>query len=148
MPIIDLAIAVAINPDFELTKARNHRLLALLHNEKSCAQPDQTRNGSDQAYAYARRLHVGLKAAYKNADLILADGTPVNGVNALRDYIVGRPDLFVQTLTENLLTYALGRPAQYYDMPLVRRLVGASDGTDELGDGDTPAGAVGTGDGP
>jgi hypothetical protein len=53
----------------------------------------------------------------------LADGTPVNGVNALRDYIVGRPDLFVQTLTENLLTYALGRPAQYYDMPLVRRLV-------------------------
>jgi hypothetical protein len=53
----------------------------------------------------------------------LADGTPVNGVNALREYIVGRPDLFVQTLTENLLTYALGRPAQYYDMPLVRKLV-------------------------
>ena len=53
----------------------------------------------------------------------LADGTAVNGVNALRDYIVARPDLFVQTLTENLLTYALGRPAQYYDMPLVRRLV-------------------------
>jgi hypothetical protein len=53
----------------------------------------------------------------------LADGTPVSGVNALRDYIVSRPDLFVQTLTENLLTYALGRPAQYYDMPLVRKLV-------------------------
>ena len=47
----------------------------------------------------------------------------VNGVDALRDYLVGRPDLFVQTLTENLLTYALGRPAQYYDMPLVRKLV-------------------------
>jgi hypothetical protein len=53
----------------------------------------------------------------------LADGTAVNGVNALRDYIVGRPELFVQTVTENLLTYALGRPAQYYDMPLVRKLV-------------------------
>jgi hypothetical protein len=53
----------------------------------------------------------------------LADGTSVNGVGALRDYIVGRPDLFVNTLAENLLTYALGRPAQYYDMPLVRRLV-------------------------
>jgi hypothetical protein len=53
----------------------------------------------------------------------LADGTQVNGVNALRDYIVDRPDLFVQTLAENLLTYALGRPAQYYDMPLVRKLV-------------------------
>src|SRR6478609_3509747 len=53
----------------------------------------------------------------------LADGTPVDGVDALRDYLVSRPDLFVQTFTENLLTYALGRPATYYDMPLVRRLV-------------------------
>jgi Protein of unknown function (DUF1592)/Protein of unknown function (DUF1588)/Protein of unknown function (DUF1585)/Protein of unknown function (DUF1595)/Protein of unknown function (DUF1587) len=53
----------------------------------------------------------------------LADGTDVDGVNALRDYLVGHPELFVQTLTENLLTYALGRPTQYYDMPMVRRLV-------------------------
>ncbi len=53
----------------------------------------------------------------------LADGTPVNGVAALRSYMVGRPDLFVQTLAENLLIYALGRPVEYYDMPLVRQLV-------------------------
>jgi len=53
----------------------------------------------------------------------LADGTPVNGVAALRNYIAGRPDLFVATLTENLLTFALGRPVEYYDMPLVRKLV-------------------------
>jgi hypothetical protein len=53
----------------------------------------------------------------------LADGTRVSGVAALRNYIVGRPDLFVNTLTENLLTYALGRTVQYYDMPLVRKLV-------------------------
>jgi mono/diheme cytochrome c family protein len=53
----------------------------------------------------------------------LADGTKVAGVDALREYIAARPDLFVHTLTENLLTYALGRPAQYYDMPLVRKLV-------------------------
>jgi hypothetical protein len=53
----------------------------------------------------------------------LADGIAVNGVDELREYLVSRPDLFVQTLTENLLTYALGRPVQYYDMPLVRRLV-------------------------
>ncbi len=53
----------------------------------------------------------------------LADGTTVDGVAALRDYLVSRPDLFVQTLTENLLIYALGRPVQYYDMPLLRKLV-------------------------
>jgi Protein of unknown function (DUF1592)/Protein of unknown function (DUF1588)/Protein of unknown function (DUF1585)/Protein of unknown function (DUF1595)/Protein of unknown function (DUF1587)/Planctomycete cytochrome C len=53
----------------------------------------------------------------------LADGTEVKGVGALRDYIAGRPDLFVQTLTQNLLIFALGRPLQYFDMPLVRRIV-------------------------
>jgi hypothetical protein len=53
----------------------------------------------------------------------LADGTKVDGVAALRDYLVGRPDLFVHTLAENLLIYALGRPVQYFDMPLVRQLV-------------------------
>ena len=53
----------------------------------------------------------------------LADGTVVDGVGALRDYLVKRPDLFVQTLTENLLIYALGRPIQHYDMPLLRKLV-------------------------
>ena len=53
----------------------------------------------------------------------LADGTPVTGVAQLRNYIVGRPDLFVHTLAENLMIYALGRPVQYFDMPLLRKLV-------------------------
>jgi hypothetical protein len=53
----------------------------------------------------------------------LADGTPVAGVGQLRDYLASRPDLFVHTLAENLLVYALGRPVQYYDMPLLRKLV-------------------------
>lgn len=53
----------------------------------------------------------------------LADGTKVDGVASLRNYIADRPDLFVQTLTQNLLIYALGRPLQYFDMPLVRSIV-------------------------
>ncbi|HUG73010.1 MAG TPA: DUF1592 domain-containing protein [Steroidobacteraceae bacterium] len=53
----------------------------------------------------------------------LADGTGVNGVAALRTYLTGRPDLFVHTLAENLLVYALGRPVQYFDMPMLRKLV-------------------------
>ena len=37
--------------------------------------------------------------------------------------LVGRPDhQFVQALTENLLTYALGRSLDYHDMPTVRRI--------------------------
>jgi hypothetical protein len=53
----------------------------------------------------------------------LADGTPVDGPGALRDYIVGRPDLFFGTFAENMLAYALARPLKHHDMPQVRKLV-------------------------
>ncbi|MEY2853083.1 MAG: hypothetical protein RL030_215 [Pseudomonadota bacterium] len=53
----------------------------------------------------------------------MADGTKLNGVDDLREVLASRPDQFVQTLTENLMTYALGRSMQYYDMPRIRQLV-------------------------
>ncbi|HEY7186222.1 MAG TPA: DUF1592 domain-containing protein [Vicinamibacterales bacterium] len=53
----------------------------------------------------------------------LADGTSINGVVALRSALLARADVFVQTLTEKLMTYALGRGVQYYDMPAVRQIV-------------------------
>ncbi len=52
----------------------------------------------------------------------LADGTKVDGVASLRAALVSRPDVFVSTLTEKLLTYALGRGLDVYDMPAVRRI--------------------------
>jgi hypothetical protein len=53
----------------------------------------------------------------------LADGTKVDGVLALRGAILARPELFVTTMTEKLLTYALGRGLDYRDMPAVRAIV-------------------------
>ncbi|HEX6993380.1 MAG TPA: DUF1592 domain-containing protein [Gammaproteobacteria bacterium] len=53
----------------------------------------------------------------------LADGTPVTGPVSLRNAIVADPEQFVQTLTEKLLTFALGRTVEYYDMPAVRKIV-------------------------
>ncbi len=53
----------------------------------------------------------------------LADGRAVNGVGELRAALTARPDAFVQTLTEKLMTYALGRGLQDYDMPVVRAIV-------------------------
>ncbi|HJR70246.1 MAG TPA: DUF1585 domain-containing protein, partial [Gammaproteobacteria bacterium] len=41
----------------------------------------------------------------------------------LRRAILARPDQFVQTLTEKLMTYALGRTLRSGDMPTVRRIV-------------------------
>jgi hypothetical protein len=53
----------------------------------------------------------------------LADGRAVNGVGELRTALIARPEAFVQTLTEKLMTYALGRGLQHYDMPVVRAIV-------------------------
>ena len=54
----------------------------------------------------------------------LPDGTAINGPDDLRRALVDRPDhQFVQALTENLMTYALGRSLDYRDMPTVRRIV-------------------------
>ena len=58
-----------------------------------------------------------------DASGLLADGTKVDGVVALRNALVGRSDIFVQTLTEKLMIYALGRGLQHYDMPVVRDVV-------------------------
>jgi hypothetical protein len=53
----------------------------------------------------------------------LLDGTPIHGVDDLRNALVARSDQFVQTFTENLLTFALGRTLGHYDMPVVRSIV-------------------------
>jgi hypothetical protein len=53
----------------------------------------------------------------------LVDGTLVNGPNDLRAALMKRREQFVQTMTEKLMTYALGRGVQYYDLPSVRKIV-------------------------
>jgi hypothetical protein len=53
----------------------------------------------------------------------LVDGTVVNGPGDLRKALLARPDQFAQTFTEKLMTYALGRGIEYFDMPTVRKIV-------------------------
>ncbi len=45
------------------------------------------------------------------------------GVAGLEDALLQRPEIFVRTLTEKLLTFALGRGVEYYDAPAVREIV-------------------------
>jgi hypothetical protein len=53
----------------------------------------------------------------------LVDGTAVNGPSDLRNALLKRPEQFAQTFTEKMMTYALGRGIEYYDMPSVRKIV-------------------------
>jgi hypothetical protein len=52
----------------------------------------------------------------------LPDGKPFEGAEGLRNALLSS-DRFVATLAEKLLTYALGRGVEYYDMPAVRAIV-------------------------
>ena len=53
----------------------------------------------------------------------LPDGTKFDGPVGLRKILMDRPDQFVTTVTEKLLTYALGRGVEYYDQPTVRSIM-------------------------
>lgn len=53
----------------------------------------------------------------------LADGMNVSSPADLRTALLRRPDQFVQTVTEKLMTFALGRSLRYQDMPMVRAIV-------------------------
>ena len=58
-----------------------------------------------------------------DASGVLPDGTEFQGPAELRKLLLSRPEQLVQTVTEKLLTYALGRGVEYTDAPYVRRIL-------------------------
>ena len=52
----------------------------------------------------------------------LLDGTELHGLPGLRDALIDRREQFVDTVTEKLLTYAVGRTLNAADMPVVRQI--------------------------
>ena len=65
-----------------------------------------------------------------DASGVLPDGAKFQGPAELRKVLLSKPDQLVTTVTEKLLTYALGRGVEYYDAPAVRqitRLAASSD---------------------
>jgi hypothetical protein len=53
----------------------------------------------------------------------LVDGTSVDGIVTLRKALLAHPDVFVRTMTEKMLIYALGRGLDARDMPSVRAIM-------------------------
>ena len=53
---------------------------------------------------------------------VLPDGTPFQGPGELRKALLTKREGFVTTVTEKLLTYALGRGLAYHDAPAVRKI--------------------------
>jgi hypothetical protein len=52
----------------------------------------------------------------------LPNGVKFNGPAELRNVLLSHPEQFAHTVTERLLTYALGRGVEYYDQPAIRKI--------------------------
>ena len=74
---------------------------------------------------------VGRWRKYENGRTIdasggLPDGQRFDGVEKLETGLLERPELFVRTLSEKLLTFALGRGVEPFDAPAIRKIVNAA----------------------
>ncbi|HJZ55251.1 MAG TPA: DUF1592 domain-containing protein [Gemmataceae bacterium] len=119
---------------------------ALEDNTVSAALPVRERLAKHRANAACARCHNLIDPtgfALENFDAVgrwrtleegqpvdasggLPDGSRFTGVAGLEEALLKRPDLFVGTLTEKLLTFGLGRGVEYYDGPAVREVVRAA----------------------
>jgi hypothetical protein len=70
-----------------------------------------------------RNHESGANSAAIDASGKLLDGTEVNGPVELRKALLKKPEIFVSTLTEKLMIYALGRGLSAHDMPEIRKIV-------------------------
>jgi mono/diheme cytochrome c family protein len=60
----------------------------------------------------------------------LPDGTQFTGPAGLRAALTARPDDFVETVTEKLFAYALGRGVEFYDRPIIRQIARGASSSD------------------
>ena len=58
-----------------------------------------------------------------DASSMFADGTPLNGVQGLKEFVLNRRENYVHAFAGKLLTYALGRHVDYRDQPAIRKIV-------------------------
>ena len=65
-----------------------------------------------------------------DASSALPDGSAFEGPSGLRDLLLGQEERFAETVTEKLLTYALGRGVEYYDAPAVREITRVAESSD------------------
>jgi hypothetical protein len=74
-----------------------------------------------------RTKHGGDGGVPIDASAELWDGAKVNGPVELRQHLLYYSPQFVRMITEKMMTYALGRGVEYYDMPVVRSIVRDAD---------------------
>nr|WP_246151703.1 DUF1592 domain-containing protein [Rubripirellula reticaptiva] len=65
-----------------------------------------------------------------DSDGMMPDGQRINGIDALETGILARPEMFVSTMTEKLMTFGLGRGIEPDDGPTIRKIVASAAGSE------------------
>src|SRR5678815_876883 len=117
VPALDNVIAANLSVRERLAQHRANAACASCHN---LMDPPGFALEHYDAVGHWRILEEGKPV---DASGGLPDGSKFTGVAALEDGLLNRPEIFAGTLTEKLLTFALGRGVAYYDAPAVRRIV-------------------------
>jgi mono/diheme cytochrome c family protein len=73
-------------------------------------------------YDAVGKWRTGYAGQLVDASAVLPDGTKFEGPNGLQGILMARKDQFIEALTERLMTYALARGVESYDMPAVRKV--------------------------
>jgi hypothetical protein len=71
-------------------------------------------------YDAVGKWRTGYAGQLVDASAVLPDGTKFEGPNGLQGILLSRKDQFIEALTERMMTYALARGVESYDMPAVR----------------------------
>jgi len=61
---------------------------------------------------------------------VFYDGSPITKPSELTQVLLKRPIPLVRNFTEQLLSYAIGRPVEYFDQPTVRAIARAAEAND------------------
>jgi hypothetical protein len=77
-----------------------------------------------------RTLDGGANGRAIDTSGVLWDGTPIEGPVELRKALLAYSPQFTRSFAEKLMTYALGRGVEYFDMPSVRSIVAAAESND------------------
>ncbi|MBF8305986.1 MAG: hypothetical protein HW398_1174, partial [Acidobacteria bacterium] len=92
--------------------------------------PSLQDRGSDGKILSVRQLIEHEAGKPIDSSGVLPDGTKFQGVGELRTLLLNHPEQFATTVTEKLLTYALGRGVEYYDQPAIRKVVREASASD------------------
>ena len=121
--VLAVQVQLHVRQRERLGPARRGRRPQLAHQVGHRGRAQQVGRAERQATHRAQLWRIKDNEVAIDAVGELYDGTKMDGPAGLRNALLKHKDAFLQSFTESLMTYALGRRVEFYDMPGIRQIV-------------------------